>query len=352
MLLKNLLQRIHLNVRAARLALTGRWLTPDDVAASYDALATVYRDHWLTHLCRTTDRLHEQLPERLPANDSPTILDLGCGSGYSTAFLAQKYPTAGITAVDISAEMLNQAKATLGNPMAAGNAVQRSDRTTQGDPVVVLGGGHGVTALPFPATVSETPGNIRFVQNDMLQELGAWPDRSCDLVFSAWAIGYSVPARIIAEASRVLRPGGTLAVIVNRLGTMPAVFAAFRKTMRAFPASLEKAVWPRFPRSAAEIQSQVNRTPLTLQRLEEGIAPITPPTWTNAPNKRLDWLLGTGVLAGFDSVLPLQPRPENNDHPSNAMRRFFARELDSAATGWEHHYVMFVAKSKSGWSQD
>ena len=121
MTIAKLFKRIHLNLRAAKLALTGRWLTPDDVAASYDALAATYRDNWLTHLCRTTDRLHELLPDQLPANDSPQIIDLGCGTGYSTAYLAQKYPTANITAIDISAEMLNQAKETI----AAGNVSDR-----------------------------------------------------------------------------------------------------------------------------------------------------------------------------------------------------------------------------------
>jgi SAM-dependent methyltransferase len=168
----------------------------------------------------------------------------------------------------------------------------------------------------------------------MLHHLASQPGQSCDLVFSAWAIGYSVPARIIAESHRVLRPGGTLAVIVNRLGTMPAVFAAFRKTMRAFPASLTKALWPRFPRSAAEIESHLKRHAFTVELLKEGVVQITPPE----PSKRLDWLLGTGVLAGFDVVLPLRGPSE--------MQRYFANELDCTTSGWEHHYVMFIAHNQ------
>ena len=318
MSVKNLLNRIRLNFRAAGLALAGRWLTPGDVAASYDALATTYQANWLAHLCRTTDRLHELLPEQLsgqlPANDSPVmrVIDLGCGTGYSTAYLAQQYPTANITAVDISGEMLNQAKETVGN---IGDRLIRTDTRAN-------------RSLTFPAAV--------FVQDDMLRFLESQPGQSCDLIFSVWAIGYSVPAKIIAESHRVLRPGGTLAIIVNRLGTMPAVFAAFRKTMRAFPASLEKALWPRFPRNATEIESHLNRHPFQIQFLEEGIVPITPPE----PGKRLDWLLGTGVLAGFDAVLPL--------HKPSDMRRFFEHELDTVTTGWEHHYVMWIAVRDEG----
>ena len=329
MTLRQILNRIRLNLRAAKLALTGRWLTPGDVAVSYDALAATYQANWLTHLCRTTDRLHEQLP--VCASPTMHIIDLGCGTGYSTAFLAQKYPTANITAVDISGEMINQAKATLANPVTAGNGAQRSDRIiTPNNPVT-----------PFVSLTSFPAANVQFAQGDMLRYLESQPGQSCDLVFSAWAIGYSAPAKIIAEAYRVLRPGGTLAVIVNRLSTMPAVFAAFRKTMRAFPASLEKAMWPRFPRNVGEIESYLNRHAFKVQLLEDDIVPIEPPE----PGQRLNWLLGTGVLAGFDSVLPIQPRrPEDgNNNTANDMRQFFERELNFATSGWEHHYVMFIA---------
>ena len=329
MTIKNLLNRIRLNLRAARLALAGRWLMPSDVAASYDALATTYQTNWLAHLCRTTDRLHELLP----VNDSPAVhkpmrvIDLGCGTGYSTAFLAKQYPTASITAVDISGEMLQIAARSVSDGFETPVDHQSENSVITPEYRLHSGfyyGGHGVTTLPL----------IQFIQNDMQRFLESQPGQSCDLIFSAWAIGYSVPAKIIAESRRVLRPGGTLAVIVNRLGTMPAVFAAFRKTMRAFPASLEKALWPRFPRNAAEIESHLKRHPFQVQSLEEGVVPITPPE----PGKRLEWLLGTGILAGFDAVLPLRESVE--------IRRFFERELDTATTGWEHHYVMFVAMPK------
>ncbi|MCL2120499.1 MAG: hypothetical protein FWH27_18960 [Planctomycetaceae bacterium] len=73
MSVKNLLNRIRLNFRAAGLALAGRWLTSGDVAASYDALAATYQANWLAHLCRTTDRLHELLPEQLSGQLPRTI---------------------------------------------------------------------------------------------------------------------------------------------------------------------------------------------------------------------------------------------------------------------------------------
>jgi hypothetical protein len=77
----------------------------------------------------------------------------------------------------------------------------------------------------------------------------------------------------------------------------------------------------------------LKRHAFTVELLEESVVPITPPE----PGKRLDWLLGTGVLAGFDAVLPLRE--------SSEMQRYFANELDCTTSGWEHHYVMFIANS-------
>lgn len=159
---KQILKRIRLNLRAARLALTGRWLSANDVAASYDALADHYDANWLVHLCRTTDRLHERLlalPNVVPPN--MRTIDIGCGSGYSTCFLRQNLG-GNITSVDISQNMLDQAA----TKIASNNA------------------------------------GIEFVCDDMLRFLQRQPNASADLIFSAWAIGYSVPGKIIAESSQ------------------------------------------------------------------------------------------------------------------------------------------------------
>ena len=288
---KQILKRIRLNLRAMRLALIGRWLTPNDVAASYDALATHYDANWLVHLCRTTDRLHE-----LTSAPALRTIELGCGSGYSTCFLRQN--TNGvITAVDISQNMLDQA------------------------------------AMKIDQLAADTSDNakVEFVRDDMLRFLQRQPDASTDLIFSAWAIGYSVPGKVIDQSYRVLKPGGRLAVIVNRLATMPVVFEAFRKTMRAFPNAFDKAIWPHFPKDKNEIARHLKRNGFSIKLLEENYVAVTPPP----VGERLDWLLGTGVLAGFDSVLPLREQGE--------VRRFFEMQLDQTDTGWEHRYLIGLA---------
>ena len=286
------LNRLRLNLRAARLAAAGVWMNNADVAGSYNALAETYDGCWASQLRTTTDKLHQRLPDLLA--EGGTLLELGCGSGTSTLFLRNKYPEVSITAVDISTGMIEQAQAKL----------------------------------------DDSKQSVEFHIADMLDFLRQCQANEADLIFSGWAVGYSQPATIIAEASRVLRPEGRLAIIVNRFDTMPAVFGAFRQTMRRFPAALNKALLPRFPKGADALAQTLKQKGFRIDFLEKGTIPIELPT-----ENRLDWLLGTGILAGFDAVLPLREPGE--------VRDYFAELLDQTDSGWEHRFVMFVAVKRT-----
>ncbi|RAL03526.1 S-adenosyl-L-methionine-dependent methyltransferase [Aspergillus ibericus CBS 121593] len=54
----------------------------------------------------------QDLLNHIPSHSPTTIIDLGCGPGNSTAILATRYPTANITGIDSSPDMIKQAKTT------------------------------------------------------------------------------------------------------------------------------------------------------------------------------------------------------------------------------------------------
>ncbi len=260
--------------------LGNRWLSKDDVAAGYDRLSGDYDANWLVNLKPVSDRLLAALPE----DGVKDAIDLGCGTGYLTAALEKRFPGANITGVDISRGMLDEAE--------------------------------------------KICSRAELICADMLDFMQRHTSDSADLIVSGWAIGYSKPDRVIAECSRVLRPGGTLAFVVNYADTLAPVFQAFRKTMAAHPEKVGRALWPRFPQNRREMEKTMSEQGFIPEMIEEGRIEIHAP---DGKEKNLSWLLKTGIIAGFDAVLPLR-----NDGESAAC---FERELQQSSQPLEHHYL-------------
>ncbi len=156
-----------------RLAATAPWAWPlvrgpvgrffDQAASGWDDRTAAGSAEHLATLAAGLDSLQLK-PER--------VLDLGCGTGAGTLFLAREFPTAGIRGVDLSEEMIGKAQAKIG--------------------------------LDPDARVS-----FRVADASDL----SYGDRSFDLVAQI-----NMPV-FFKEISRVLRPGGGL-IIANSLGEM------------------------------------------------------------------------------------------------------------------------------------
>lgn len=128
-------------------------------AGSYDGAADLQR--------LACERLVDGLPEAL----APTsFVDAGCGTGYALRLLAARFPDAAALGLDLAPAMLQRARAAeylAGRPLSG----------VAGD----------IEALPLAA-------------------------QSFDLYASSLSLQWCDPRRAFAEARRVLRPGGLLAV--------------------------------------------------------------------------------------------------------------------------------------------
>jgi SAM-dependent methyltransferase len=282
--MNSILQLARLNARVAGLALRGRWLSVNEVAAGYNRVAPTYDTAWQHHLRRATDDLLRRLPDGL----SGTILDLGCGTGYATRSLARANPAASVVGVDISEAML---------------ACVRTD----------------------------APPNLKCVQADMLAFVREQPAAGAGLIVSTWALGYSHPARVIQECGRLLSAGGTLAFIVNYIDTLAPVFRAFRRCLFEFPDCVRLAAWPHFPKDLSFLEGSLRRAGLEPMYLADGFQSIIPPEGDLLP-----WLKQTGILAGFDSMLEL----------SGPVAARFEAELSPHRANLNHHYAMAIAHRK------
>ena len=133
-------------------------------AASYDSVAELQRD------------VGNELLRRLPTDHAPQRwLDLGCGTGYFSRALAERFSLGEGLALDIAEGMLNHARP--------------------------LGGAQ------------------YFIAGDA--ERLPLQDASCDLVFSSLAVQWCADfAAVLNEAYRVLKPGGVLAFASLCVGTL------------------------------------------------------------------------------------------------------------------------------------
>ncbi len=272
---------LRLNGHMLRHFLNGRMLRQEDYSSSYDELSPHYNDSWLKHLAPVTDRMLTLLPE---TGRDAVILDLGCGSGHTTAFLEENTPAVRINAVDISHGMLNEA-----------------------------------AKLCFRS---------RFQCADMLEYLRSAPAESVDLIVSAWALGYSHPKKLFREVHRVLNPGGTFLFVTNLATTLQPVFHAYRRTLAKFPERTRGAILHHFPPDSKFLYRLLEKNHFKAEFFEEGKINITPPE--NIPFAK--WILSTGILAGFDRILPLASDQE--------VAEYFTGKVLKSKLPLAHHYVM------------
>jgi malonyl-CoA O-methyltransferase len=146
----------------------------DRAAPNYDRLASLQR--------LVGERLLAGLPEDFP---SGWVLDLGAGTGWCAVELTRRYPERELLLLDISAQMLHQARRRLGEGLS-----------------FVVG---DIEALPL------STGCAGLIASNLTLQ---------------WCVDLE---RALAEMARVLRPGGVLLFSAFAAGTLEELRQAWRK---------------------------------------------------------------------------------------------------------------------------
>ena len=81
---------------------------PPEIATGYDRNADRYDD-----VARYNREAAERLVRALPPGDYGSLLDVGCGTGFATVAMVERFATTAVTGVDISAQMLERMRAKL-----------------------------------------------------------------------------------------------------------------------------------------------------------------------------------------------------------------------------------------------
>jgi MoaA/NifB/PqqE/SkfB family radical SAM enzyme/ubiquinone/menaquinone biosynthesis C-methylase UbiE len=187
----------------------------EEIVLGYNGVSSTYEDNWLKVASGPIDYLFE----RLKVKTGSTALDCGCGTGYSSAKLAENVGSGGkVTGIDLTPGMIEQAK----------KRIQRRGFS-----------------------------NVEFRRGDILEELRKVPAASFDVAVLTWLIGYVGCDEIFPLLKQALRPGGLVGFVAH-LDRSPLVpIETFEEIIREEPQSLVKAVKFKFPKDKNETEKHL-----------------------------------------------------------------------------------------------
>jgi SAM-dependent methyltransferase len=260
----------------------------EELRQAYDQIHDTYDQFWLTQAAAP---IH-LLVDRLALTGRETILDVGCGTGYATALLADRVKH--VTAVDLSEGMLQQAQ----------------------------------NKLSCPASLS-----VDFVQADALDYLKK--DRTFDLVFSSWVLGYIELKPFFESVRHRLVHQGQLAFVVHKQNSPRRELEIFRELAADDPSVLQRSVHFDFPWDKHQVKRLLGETGFSIKHLWEGVVSFAYPTAQEA----LEHLLKSGAgTAYYDAVVP-----ERREALEQAfVNKLEARTQDDDSVRVDHEYVACI----------
>lgn len=291
--MKNFWSLVKLLARFNRLFISGKFVRSNDIGQSYETVSSTYNQLFLDRM----GKHNLSLFQRLEPSGAPEILDLGCGTGFSTLYFKKKYPECQITEIDSSQEMLEEARRLV---------------------------------------ATEGLRNVRFIYGDMLKEIKKLSTNTYGTVICLWALGYTRPPKLLKEIYRVLKRNGTVGIIVNSKDTLPEVRELFWKALFKHPSKMRKIMLelplPKSKRHLSDLLSSAGLRNIKTWQGEEQFL------FRNGP-QTTHWIFNTGALAGYDQVLDARNDPE--------LFKYFADNWENDSQGniiITHKFVGATAK--------
>lgn len=265
------MSKLRLYAKVARLFLGRKIVTGADIGESYSLVSQNYAQAFLNTMHLYNDALIGELGKHLSSRFDQAaplpVLDLAAGTGYNSLAIRRLFPAAELTLVDISEGMLEQSRKNL-------------------------------------------PENTSFVAADMLHYLESSADQAFDVIICAWAIKYRSPLEVIRQCRRVLKPGGCLAVIVNKKDTLPQVVRIYPQLLAKHAHKVTKLMLPLpNPRDLTAFDNWFLKNSFSKVMSMEGFHDFN----FNTGRELAEFVVSTGALAGFDIMLDLRDRAVQAD---------------------------------------
>lgn len=201
----------------------------------------------------------EEVLKELEFRHGMRCIDLGCGTGHATEIIANHVGSDGqVIGYDISESMLAIAREKVKNSPSA-----------------------------------------KFINKDMLVALRGQESNSIDLITAFWALGYSESNKVLREITRVLIPGGQVAILVNTQESLAELQKLVSKILVRHPFVLEHIPPINFPSDINAFRRMLKPTGLSISALLENSCEQS----FNTGESLISWVKTAGPCAGFRSAL-------------------------------------------------
>lgn len=225
----------------------------EDYKKAYNKVANTY-DCWIGRMGTYTDKIIYS--RYLDFTKNTQILDFACGTGYITQAINNINKDCNIVAVDISEEMIKEAKKLSGENINLYNI-----------------------------------DGIDFLKNT---------NRKFDIILCGWALPYFEHRELLSLFNKVLNNKGKVAIISNSVGTLNKIEEIFLKVMEE---NQEQVIKPmnikqNLPNGKNELIKWFEKEGFKALEINEEEVRIS----FNKGAQLLDWLNKTGAIAGTEYI--------------------------------------------------
>jgi ubiquinone/menaquinone biosynthesis C-methylase UbiE len=245
-------QWIKLGFQICKLYIQKKNNQKNPITLSYNKISSVYDKKWTDHMNNVSmESFSMELINRIKFPEAGKAIDLTCGTGYVTHLINERF-AGEVVGVDLSDDMLKKANEKYGD-------------------------------------------KCQFVCRDALDFLVDQPSESVDIVTCVWGLGFLKPYMVIKEISRILKPGGQLAIIDLSLFSLYEIVISGVSTIAEYPASVIGIMNGNWLPTKGSLTRRMRMSGLQVVCSWNGKHTY----YANNEKTAIDFLLSTGSAAGY-----------------------------------------------------
>lgn len=205
-------------------------------------------------------KVTEELLARINLQPGMRCIDLGCGTGHATRLIAEKVlPIGNVLGCDFSREMLHVARSYI-----------KPDLST-----------------------------IGLIHKEMQEFLGECESNTADFICAFWSADYCNHKKLLPELNRVLKQGGTVAMLINTQESLGELQKLIVPILLKHPYFIKSFPPIDFPPDADSFKRYILRSGFIIERLEEEVRGFN----FSSGQSVVTWIKESGPAAGILSAL-------------------------------------------------